>query len=152
MMVPPEAIALIKRWEGLARIVRATSPVQIAPYLCPADYWTIGYGHRCRPDQPMIDEDQAEALLAIDLRIAEADALKCCPILLNEPPARLAAIVSFTFNLGATRLKSSTLRRRINEGAWPEAAMELRRWVYGGGRKLPGLIGRRDAEARLLIG
>jgi PAS domain S-box-containing protein len=44
--------------------------------------------------------------------------------------ARLAAIVDFTFNLGAGRLQTSTLRRRINQRDWSSAGQELRRWVY----------------------
>ena len=64
---------------------------------------------------------------------------------------RLAAIVDFTFNLGAGRLQTSTLRRRIHQQDWSGAAAELQRWVYGGGRVLPGLVARRQAEARLRI-
>lgn len=63
---------------------------------------------------------------------------------------RLAAIVDFTFNLGAGRLQTSTLRRRINQRDWAAAATELRRWVYGGGKVLPGLLVRRQTEAVLL--
>ena len=69
----------------------------------------------------------------------------------TEPETRLAAIVDFTFNLGAGRLQASTLRRRVNQRDWPGAAQELRRWVYGGGRVLPGLTLRRDAEVLLLF-
>jgi len=58
--------------------------------------------------------------------------------------------VNFTFNLGAGRLQTSTLRRRINQRDWAASAQELRRWVYGGGRVLPGLITRRVAESELL--
>ncbi len=150
--VPDAAIVVVKRWEGLARVVRRTDPVQVAPYLCPANFWTIGYGHLCRADQPIIGESQAESFLAVDLRVALADTVAACPVLIYEPPTRLAAIVSFTFNLGATRLRSSTLRRRILERAWPAAAAELRRWVYAGTRILPGLVARREAEVQLLLG
>ncbi len=73
-------------------------------------------------------------------------------VLATEPEARLAAIVDFTFNLGAGRLQTSTLRRRIDQRDWPASAQELRRWVYGGGRVLPGLVTRREAEAALLAG
>jgi lysozyme len=59
-------------------------------------------------------------------------------VLATEPEHRLAAIVDFTFNLGAGRLQTSTLRRRINQQDWASAAQELRRWVYGGGKVLPG--------------
>lgn len=63
---------------------------------------------------------------------------------------RLVAIADFVFNLGPTRYASSTLRRRMNEADWPGARHEIRRWVFGGGRKLPGLVIRREAEAALL--
>lgn len=149
--VPQAAIVVVKRWEGLARVVRRTAPIQVVPYLCPANYWTIGYGHLCRADQPAIDETGAEAFLAQDLAIAQADTLSACPVLLNEHEHRLAAIVSFTFNLGVTRLRSSTLRRRILDRNWNAAATELLRWVYAGGRVLPGLVLRREAEVKLLL-
>jgi lysozyme len=77
-------------------------------------------------------------------------ALRYCPILATEPESRLAAIVDFTFNLGAGRLQTSTLRRRVNQRDWSAAASELRRWVYGGGRVLPGLVARREAELSLM--
>lgn len=74
-----------------------------------------------------------------------------CPVLASEPEERLAAMVDFTFNLGAGRLQTSTLRRRINQRDWPSAAQELRRWVYGGGKVLPGLLVRREAEIVQLL-
>jgi len=77
-------------------------------------------------------------------------ALRYCPVLASEPEGRLAAIVDFTFNLGAGRLQTSTLRRRVNQRDWTGAAQELRRWVYGGGRLLRGLVLRREAEAVLI--
>ncbi len=71
------------------------------------------------------------------------------PVLATEPEERLAAIVDFTFNLGGGRLQTSTLRRRVNQRDWAAAAKELRRWVYGGGKVLPGLVARREAEVLL---
>ena len=68
----------------------------------------------------------------------------------TESPGRLAAIVDFTFNLGAGRLQTSTLRRCINAGNWDRVPQELRRWVRGGGRVLPGLVRRREAEVALI--
>lgn len=112
---------------------------------------TISYGHLCAADHPPIDEAQAEAYLIADLHIALNATLRYCPVLATEPEERLAAIVDFTFNLGAGRLQTSTLRRRINQQDWPAAAHELRRWVYGGGKVLPGLVTRREAEVLLLL-
>jgi len=99
---------------------------------------------------PPITKGEAEAYLAQDLKVALAATLRYCPVLAAEPEGRLAAIVDFTFNLGAGRLQTSTLRRRVNERDWKAAALELRRWVYGGGKVLPGLVARRNLEARLV--
>jgi lysozyme len=113
--------------------------------------WTIGYGHLSDPKHPPITEAQAEAYLAQDLKVALAATLRYCPVLATEPDGRLAAIVDLTFNLGAGRLQTSTLRRRVNQRDWSSAATELRRWVYGGGKGLPGLLARRSAEAALIL-
>ncbi|MBS0576257.1 MAG: lysozyme [Proteobacteria bacterium] len=147
--VPQAAIELAKRFEGFHRVPKH-DPNRAYPYICPAGYPTIGYGHLCDPKHPPITEAEAEAYLAQDLKVALAATLRYCPVLATEPEGRLAAIVDFTFNLGAGRLQTSTLRRRVNQRDWPAVAMELRRWVYGGGKMLPGLVARRDLEARLV--
>jgi lysozyme len=147
--LPKTAIELAKRFEGFHRVPRA-DPGRAHPYICPAGYWTIGYGHLCEPTHPAITEAEAEVYLARDLETALAATLRYCPVLATEPEGRLAAIVDFTFNLGAGRLQTSTLRRRVNQRDWVATSQELRRWVYGGGRMLPGLLARREAEAHLL--
>lgn len=48
-------------------------------------------------------------------------------------------------------LQTSTLRRRVNQRDWNAAGRELRRWVYGGGKVLQGLVTRREAEAAWLL-
>jgi len=148
--VPQAAIDLAKRFEGFHRVPRV-DPGRAHPYVCPAGYWTIGYGHLCDPKHPPITEAEAEGFLAADLKTALNATLRYCPVLATEPEGRLAAIVDFTFNLGAGRLQTSTLRRRLNQRDWPSAASELRRWVYGGGKVLPGLVIRRAAETALLL-
>ena len=150
MTVPQAAIDLVKRFEGFERRVKRGTLVSAVSYVCPAGFWTIGYGHLCKPDHPPITLEEAEAYLEQDLIIALKATLRYCPVLATEPKNRLAAIVDFTFNLGAGRLQTSTLRRRINQRDWTGAAQELRRWVYGGGKILPGLILRRDAEVTLM--
>lgn len=149
--VPKAAIDLAKRFEGFERKAKRGVEITAIPYICPAGFWTIGYGHLCDPKHPPITEAGAEVYLARDLQTALAATLRYCPVLATEPEERLAAIVDFTFNLGAGRLQTSTLRRRVNQRDWTTAAAELRRWVHGGGRVLPGLVARREAEARLLV-
>ena len=149
MEVPEAAIELAKRLEGFERKVKRGVEITAVPYICPAGFWTIGYGHLCDPKHPPITEADAEVYLARDLQTALAATLRYCPVLATEPEGRLAAIVDFTFNLGAGRLQASTLRRRINQRDWAVAGQELRRWVYGAGRVLPGLVTRRVAESAL---
>ena len=95
--------------------------------------------------------EEGEAYLAADMADALRATLRFCPVLATESERRLAAIVDFTFNLGPGRLQTSTLRRRVNQRDWQGAASELKRWVYGGGVILPGLVTRRAANAALLL-
>lgn len=150
MQVPQAAVELAKRFEGFHRVPKA-DPGRAYPYICPAGYWTIGYGHLCDPKHSPITEADAEGYLAQDLQTALAATLRYCPVLAIEPEGRLAAIVDFTFNLGAGRLQTSTLRRRVNQRDWAAVRRELGRWVYGGGKVLPGLVARRQFEAVMVV-
>ena len=147
--IPQAAFELARRFEGFHRVPRQDSG-RAHPYLCPAGFWTIGYGHLCQHDHPPITLAEAEAYLAQDLAVAWATTLRHCPVLAWETEGRLAAIVDFTFNFGGGRLQTSTLRRRVAQRDWYGVAIELRRWVYGGGKVLHGLVMRRDAEIALL--
>jgi lysozyme len=149
--VPQAAIDLAKRFEGFHRVPKFDLERRAHPYICPAGYMTIGYGHLCKPDHLPITQKEAERYLADDLQTALSATLRYCPVLVTEPDGRLAAIVDFTFNLGAGRLQTSTLRRRVNQRDWVAAGQELHRWVYGGGRVLPGLVARRAAEALVIV-
>jgi lysozyme len=150
--VPATAIALAKQFEGFHRVPKFDQERRAYPYICPAGFWTVGYGHLCDPKHPPITEAEAENYLARDLITALNATLRYCPVLATQPEGRLAAIVDFTFNLGAGRLQTSTLRRRINQRDWPSATQELRRWVNGGGKVLPGLVVRREAEVVFISG
>lgn len=152
MQVPQAAIDLAKRFEGFHRVPKADPLRRAHPYVCPAGYWTIGYGHLCDPKHPPITEAEAEVYLARDLMTALNATLRYCPVLATELDGRLAAIIDFTFNLGAGRLQTSTLRRRVNQRDWLAAGQELQRWVRGGGKILPGLVTRREAEVALMLG
>jgi lysozyme len=140
------ALALMRRFEGL----------YLTPYLCPAGVPTIGYGATYYEDgtrvtlhDPTITRERADSLLIWMVRtVYLPQVMRLCPGIDN--PNRLAAIIDFTFNLGSGALKNSTLRRKINEGAWDYVPAELRKWVKGGGKVLRGLVYRREAEVVLV--
>lgn len=61
------------------------------------------------------------------------------------------ALVSFVFNLGSGALQRSTMRQKINREEHDEVPAELMKWVWAGGRKLNGLIRRRQAEGLMYM-
>lgn len=140
------AAALCRRFEGF----------RPRPYLCPAGVPTIGYGATFYEDgtrvtlfDAPITRQRAEALLLWHVRTRYLPAvIRLCPGV--DTPDRLAALIDFTFNLGSGNLRASTLRRKVNAGDWDAAQIELRKWVMAGGRRLAGLVRRREAEAALL--
>lgn len=136
--ITPAGLELIKHYEGFSPVV----------YRCPARYYTIGYGHRLKQgehfDAP-ISMRLASLMLQSDVAIAENAIL--CYIDAPLSDGQFDALTSFTYNLGAGALQRSTLRRKVNRREYEAAAEEFGRWVYAGGRKLPGLIKRRAAEA-----
>jgi lysozyme len=155
-LIPKLAFELVKRWEGLEKRVWDQGRLWIAPYFCPAGYPTIGYGHLLKSiHHPRITVEQAEALLEKDLTVALAGLLSVSPRLWYATDGQVSALLDFVFNLGITRYKASTLKKRVDAGNWAGAQVELRKWVWAGSgtrrRKLQGLIARREAEIKLLL-
>lgn len=140
--ISQEGIDLIKKFESY-------SPT---PYLCPAQKWTIGYGHVIKAGETFkhLTEEEATILLAKDLKTAEYNVRRQIfpPIKQNQ----FDSLVSFTFNVGAAALQRSTLRQKINRLDFESITDEFMRWVYAGGIKLRGLMIRRHAEASLFTG
>jgi lysozyme len=127
------------------------------PYICPAGYPTIGYGTVYKTDgtkvtmrdQP-ISRDLANQWLMRELQHNYmAGVLKASPILITNQRL-LAAITDFAYNLGVGRYRASTLKRRVDSNDLLGVETELRKWVRGGGKVLPGLVKRRQAEIDLL--
>lgn len=116
-------------------------------YRCPAGVWTCGIGHiKGVTPTTRCTRNEAEQWLREDLAPIEA--------LLNSIPeintqGRFDACADFCFNLGMGNFKSSTLLKKIKAGAPTEDIQEqFRRWVYAGGKKLNGLVKRREWEAQ----
>lgn len=140
MKTSRKGIDIIKKWEGFMP----------AAYLCPANVWTIGYGHTggVNPGDTISRVD-AEYLLQTDLLKFEKQVLSLIIVPLRQE--QFDALVSFTFNLGAGALQRSTLRMKLNRGDYNDAADEFLKWVWAGGRKLPGLLSRRIEERALFL-
>lgn len=149
--------ALDEAIEIAAELCRHFEGFRSKPYICPAGFPTQGFGTVYKPDgtkvtmdDPPITKETANLWLIQELRHNYAKGvLKASPRLVTEPKA-LAAIIDFAYNLGVGRYRASTLRRRIDAKDWEGAKEQLAKWVRGGGKVLPGLVRRRQAEASLL--
>jgi len=146
MKTSKAGLDLIKRFEGF----------KPAPYLCPANKPTIGYGSCFYADgkavtlkDKPITEAEASQLLADTLGQYERAVSKAVKVPIGQP--MFDALVSFAYNVGAANMASSTLVRKLNAGDIKGAAAEFDRWVYGGGVRLAGLTKRRDAEQALFL-
>ena len=108
---------------------------------------TIGYGHTKNVRMgDRITQYWAKEMLREDIEEAEW-LVKELGVARTE--GQLDALVSFVFNLGIGRLKRSTLLKTIREGgSKAQITKEFKRWVYADGKLLPGLVKRREWEAR----
>lgn len=144
-------IALIKRFEGCAR---RRSDGQFEAYPDPGsggDPWTIGWGATGQGIGPgtVWTQAQCDARLEADLVRYSADVARA----LGDVPTsqnQFDALVSFHYNTGA--IGRATLTRLHQAGNHDGAAAEFGKWVHAGGRRLTGLVRRREAEAALYRG
>lgn len=142
MRISKPGLNFIAKFEGFSATV----------YPDAAGYPTIGYGHLIKEGESFtsITHDEAISLLARDAKIAISAVQRMIYSPLTQ--AQFDMLVSFAFNLGSGALQRSTLRMRVNRGDHEGAAYEFTKWVYAGGRKLRGLIRRRNAEADVYLG
>lgn len=96
-----------------------------------------------------ISQQHAEALLRKDLADTEQGIAKAVRVSITQ--GQFDALASFVFNLGAGRLRSSTLLRKLNAGDYVGAANQFLLWDKAGGKPLKGLTKRRQAERKLFL-
>lgn len=136
-----KAAELIKRFEGC----------KLTAYLCPADVWTIGYGHtKGVKEGDVWTQQQADEALKQDIPVYMSDVLKSCPTLADYPN-RLAACTSLAYNIGPGNFASSTVARYIRRGEYRAAADAFGMWVFSKGKRLQGLVNRRAAEREIFL-
>ena len=166
MKLSPAGEALMHKFEGF----------RDKPYLCPAHIWTIGYGHVLYQEQirlPVVKKDGYEGMIRKDFLLKPEDnrvwtkpeidelfrtdvgtfergVLRLIPGVDGRQGA-FDALVSFAYNAGLGNLQRSQIRMRANRNDWEGAADAFRQWTKGGGKVLPGLVRRREAEIALFL-
>lgn len=130
-------IEKIKEFEGFSNTA----------YTCPAGVWTCGFGHTKNVTATTTcTRQEAEKWLRQDL-IPAVKYVNTIPEI--DTQGKFDAVVDFIYNLGEQNFKSSTLYKKIKSQAkTSEIVAEFKCWVYGGGKKLPGLVKRREWESK----
>lgn len=127
---------------NVADLIKDHEGLMLRPYHCSAGKLTLGFGRNI--EQRGITPDEAEYLLANDIR-------ECREVLARDyswftalDEARQAALTDLCFNLGAHRLAGfPKFLAAMGRGDWPRAAQELRqsRWYGQVGRRAPRIVG-----------
>jgi GH24 family phage-related lysozyme (muramidase) len=142
MQISKTGVDLIKNFEGF----RDTS------YECQAGVWTIGYGTtgpEVKPNQK-ITKEEAERLLTEDIKYFEGVVSEALKTSINQN--QFDALVSFTYNVGASAFRSSTLLKLLNNQASQSVvAAEFLKWVKADGKVSEGLKNRREKERQLFL-
>lgn len=130
---------LIKQFEGCS----------LNAYLCPANVWTIGYGHTKNvKSNDVITQNQAEEFLKNDILTSLSFLDKIVfPLADNQK----IALISFVFNVGINNFLNSTMLKKLNNQDFFGAAQEFDRWIYAKGKILKGLQRRRKVEKEIFL-
>lgn len=165
-------INLVKHFESLHD--GNLKEIGLQPKLCPAGYWTIGYGHvvinpvNNRPfthtsiaaevkKYSLKDEAEALALLAVDFKRFQSHVIGNINKNMKPTQHEIDALTSFAYNVGVGNFTSSTLLRLFNKGDRQGAFLEFMKWNKARDRKsgkkvvLKGLDLRRRSEQHYFL-
>jgi len=136
--------------DGINKLLKPSEGCKLKAYKCPAGVWTIGYGHTIAAGYPVVEEgmtisqSRAEEILKSDLVKYETAVQRMVKVPLSQD--QFDVLVSLSYNIGPAALKGSTLLKKLNAGNFDAVPGELLKWTRGGGKVLPGLVRRRQAE------
>lgn len=141
------AVSFLAKWEGC----------RLEAYVCSAGYPTIGYGSRQLNNRPVrltdrIEQAEADALLEQTLMAHYGpELMHLLPMAKAWPPHKVAALVSWAYNVGLGAVAKSSLCARLlaGEEANEVIRQELPRWSRINGEVSTGLKRRRQAEIEL---
>lgn len=132
-------IAVTAQWEGKSN----------DPYLDLIGKATVCYGETNVPMRRYSDAE-CEDMLAGSLAEYAAAVLVRNPELRGHDP-QIVAASSLSYNIGNAAYARSTVAKRFSAGDWRGACDAFRSWVYAGGKRVQGLVNRREAERKICL-
>ena len=145
MSVSNKGVDLICEFEG-KRLVAYDDGVGV---------WTIGFGTTKYPNGVRVKKgdtctlEQAKEYMRHDLIEFEHTVSISVKVPLNQN--QFDALVSLAYNIGSSAFKSSTLVKKLNSGDYHGAADQFNVWINAGGKRMQGLVNRRDKEKLLFL-
>ena len=145
MSVSNKGVDLICEFEG----------EQLIAYDDGVGIWTIGFGTIKYPNGVRVKKgdtctlEQAKEYMRHDLIEFEHTVNISVKVPLNQN--QFDALVSLAYNIGSSAFKSSTLVKKLNTGDYQGAADQFNVWVNAGGKRMQGLVNRRDREKLLFL-
>lgn len=138
----------MKTSENGLKFIRDHEGCKLTAYKDGGGVWTIGVGHTkgVKAGQT-ITQAQADTFLASDLAPVESCINQVVTVTLNQN--QFDALASFTFNVGESAFKGSTLLKKLNAGDFRGAADQFTRWAYDNNVFVQGLYNRRVDEKAL---
>lgn len=121
------------------------------PYVCPAGILTDGIGNThgvvdgTRKTNQQIAADWQKNILEAESCVDKYAGGK------KLPDNAFSAAVSIAFNAGCPKIQASTMFQLFRAGNIQAACEQFPRWVYSGGKVLPGLVARREKERELCL-
>jgi len=131
---------VIERWEG----------TRTDPYRDIVGVWTVCTGET-RVAMRRYTPAECKAMLDRTLAADWAPAVLRAVPGLQDRPYQFAAAISLTYNIGESAFARSSVARRFNAGDWRGGCDAFLFWVNAGGKRVPGLVRRREAERRLCL-
>ncbi len=147
MKISKVGLKLIEEYEGF----------KSEPYLCPAGVPTIGIGTTYYEDGTLVTLNDAHISKkrALEILRHQVDTIYGSAVnryvKVDLTQNQFDSLASFTYNLGASNFRTSTLLKRVNAERHNAAANQFKRWNRAGGKKLKGLTRRRKAESKLYL-
>ena len=132
------AVPLVSAWEG----------IRARPYKDPVGISTVCYGETSAEMRPYSPQECKDMLNRAITQRYGPDVLKCTPGI-GDYPGAFAAAISLAYNIGPTAYCRSTAARKFQQGDLKGGCDAFALWVKAGGRVLPGLVNRREAEIEM---
>lgn len=136
------------------KLIQGFEGLKLAAYQDSAGIWTIGYGNITYEDGKrvqrgdMITQEKADLLFKYYANkfASQVDALITKPVSQNQ----FNAMVSLAYNIGIGAFSKSTLLKKVNNNPNDTSIKdEFIKWVNAGGKKIQGLVNRREKESYL---